>query len=130
MIKAKEYIKEPILRHILAHDIDKMLHYGIPTYSNISVEHILSVILYTDWTTLCTQFSATFRREHRNESLYSVKQRNAEYAVWSRLLRETVEYWGQNSYSGYKINEEWVDTSLEGKSILHIFTRICLVMHF
>ena len=41
---------------------------------------------------------ATFRKCKAYESLISIKQRNKEYAVWSKLLRETVQYYGLKGY--------------------------------
>eukprot|EP01084_Bolivina_argentea_P020673 38438_1 len=73
---------------------EKRLHYDIGTDIPISRHHLLSIILRCDWTTLCTKFSLTFRKKQCFEPLSSIKQRNAEYANWSRLIRETVEYFG------------------------------------
>eukprot|EP01084_Bolivina_argentea_P032029 59253_1 len=71
-----------------------VLHFDIPKDSSISEQHLLSIILYTHWNDLCTAFSKTFRQQHKYEPIDIVKDRNREYAIWSRLLRETVEYFG------------------------------------
>eukprot|EP01084_Bolivina_argentea_P266876 452831_1 len=74
------------------------LHYGITNGTDISFSNLLSVILYCDWSELCTQFSATFRRNEPHEQLSSVKSRNREFAVWAKTLRETVQFFGQMGY--------------------------------
>eukprot|EP01084_Bolivina_argentea_P169070 293111_1 len=73
------------------------LHYQIKPGRRLRVSNLLSIILYTDWSNLCTEFSRTFRKIKVNESLSSVKERNSEYCNWSRLLRETVEGFGEYS---------------------------------
>ena len=70
--------------------------YGIGSNSPFTTEHLLAVILYCDWSQLCTAFSRTFRKTHQYQSILAVKQNNTEYAIWSRLLREAVEIYGDN----------------------------------
>ena len=68
----------------------------------MSVEHVLSIILYTDYDELSYNFSSTFRRkpsaDDENKSVTQIhselKHRNAEYWYWSKALREAVELWG------------------------------------
>eukprot|EP01084_Bolivina_argentea_P263923 446892_1 len=74
---------------------EKRLHFGIQTNTPVSKEHLLAIILRCDEGDLCTAFSATFRKKQPFEALSSIKNRNREYAIWSRLIRETVEYYGQ-----------------------------------
>eukprot|EP01083_Nonionella_stella_P183460 663099_1 len=74
--------------------LSDFLHYGIEKGTSLTKEHLLSVVLYTDWSKLSTAFSATFRRQFEYETLYAIKSRNREFANWSRLLREAVEYFG------------------------------------
>eukprot|EP01084_Bolivina_argentea_P221584 375250_1 len=76
------------------------LHYGIKNGLPLKMENILSIILYTDWSKLCTAFSQTFRLKNSYESIQSVKNRNKEYAIWSRIIRETVECFGEKGYEG------------------------------
>ena len=40
-----------------------------------------------------------------------------EFAIWSRILRETVQYYGRSGNDGYRDkdnNLEWVDEGMEG----------------
>ena len=76
------------------------LQYDIPSKQSISSEHILSILLYTDFSNLCTSFSKTFRALHSYEALSSIKARNSRYWWMSRRLREAVQVYGaSNSYS-------------------------------
>eukprot|EP01084_Bolivina_argentea_P279157 477212_1 len=102
--KVKEYINTSKARKIVASpndekelDRDRKLHYNIRKRSAISHNHLLSIILYCDWSELCKKFSATFRKMRSYDTLSAVKEKNREYANWSRLLRETVESFGDNA---------------------------------
>eukprot|EP01084_Bolivina_argentea_P196211 336384_1 len=68
----------------------------------ISWEHLLVIVIYCDQTDLCTEFTASFRKKTIDESLENVKKRNAEFSIWARLLRETVEYFGQTGFDQRK----------------------------
>eukprot|EP01084_Bolivina_argentea_P134023 236476_1 len=69
------------------------LHYGIKKGSAFTMDHLTSILLYTDFTVLSRTFTSTFRL-FKDELISDAKQRNAEYANWSRLFRETVQYFG------------------------------------
>eukprot|EP01084_Bolivina_argentea_P245929 411664_1 len=104
LIKATEYMKTRKVKSIKAPDkwkVDEILHYGIKQNASLNSHHLLSIILYTDWTELCAQFSKTFRKTNIFESLSSVKDRNSEFAVWSKTLRESIEYYGQSRDGWY-----------------------------
>ena len=68
-------------------------------------EHILSLILYTDYTKLSTDFSSSFRKLSTFETLKSIKQRNALYFWMSKFLRELVECFGQCSNGDYDVEK-------------------------
>eukprot|EP01084_Bolivina_argentea_P216391 367637_1 len=83
--KAEKYMKIDKVKSITAtpdfgdqlleHDRNDDLHYGLPHGTSISLKHILSIILYCDWTTLCTKFSSTFRKIKSYHPLSTVIQR-------------------------------------------------------
>ena len=103
LIKATEYIGTEKARSIKAlsddeTQINDRMGYNIPAGTPLSMNHILSVLLYTDWTALSTAFSKTFRKIRLYETIKSVKRRNREYAIWSRTLRETVQYYGNTGW--------------------------------
>ena len=70
-------------------------HYGLEYRTPISIPHIVSLLLYTNYTKASYEFSKTFRKNSPFESDRLLKERHSEVAVWGRLLRETVECFGQ-----------------------------------
>ena len=88
--------------------VDDLFHYDIRKGSIISFDHLLSIILYTDWDKLSCSFSKTFRKEKQYETLSMVKRRNGEYANWGMRIRETVEYFGSEGWRDWdsdKVNK-------------------------
>eukprot|EP01084_Bolivina_argentea_P259573 438031_1 len=109
MKKATEFIKTKKAK-TLTSECPAGLFYGIEDDTAISISHLLSIILYTDWSDLCTAFNSTFRRKLSYEPISSVKKRNSEFANWAKLLREIVQLFGQQGYQGIigdKLDEEW-----------------------
>ena len=95
IFKAMELMKSKKLKGVKAqYLIYHAKHYAIENGQPITVRHIQSVLLYTDFTKLCSVFSASFRADHFGESLDSIKSRNASWFEMSKLLRETVECFG------------------------------------
>ena len=86
--------------------------YGIKESSNLTVQHLMAVILYTDHDKLSYNFSSTFRKLSQSETFGDQKRRNREYSNWSRLLRETVELFGT------EMTNSKVDTFYHGVSKL------------
>eukprot|EP01084_Bolivina_argentea_P222840 377148_1 len=79
---------------------DDRLHFGISRYTKISKEHLYSLILYCDFSELCTDFSKTFRAIKQFETLSCIKKRNRQYWWMSKLLREAVQYFGSSDEKG------------------------------
>eukprot|EP01084_Bolivina_argentea_P065597 119551_1 len=102
MAKANNYIDVHLVKQVRSPCPDH-LHFNIRPGTRLKISNLLSVFLYTDFSDLSKEFSRTFRKLQSYELLLSVKIRNAEFAHWARILRETVEYYGQNgdSYSIY-----------------------------
>ena len=93
--KAQSYMQSNIVKtRTIKSWVAQELKYNIPFGSKISESHILALILYCDITNLSTTFSSTFRRKHPLETLDEIKNRNREYAIWSKLLRECVQCFG------------------------------------
>eukprot|EP01084_Bolivina_argentea_P248814 416283_1 len=78
-------------------NIANMLHYGIKRGEPLRFKNLVALILYTDFSELCTDFSSTFRKTTPYETLSCIKQRNREYYWMSRTIRETVERFGLES---------------------------------
>eukprot|EP01084_Bolivina_argentea_P071675 130243_1 len=99
--KAKEYIQTNQAKSIIllsGDSRDDPLHYNIISNTKLSIENLLSVLLYCDWGKLSTEFSKTFRKIKTYETVEMVKQRNREYRNWSKILRETVQYYGNGGW--------------------------------
>ena len=107
--KAKEYLSTETAKRFTAaattecDEIFKM--YNINPGDSLTLQHILSVILYCDNTDLSTAFSRTFRRTDALQTINEIKNNNREFAIWSRLLRETVELFGQNGSESLLLRE-------------------------
>ena len=65
-VKALTYVKGGFYDVLQGH---MELHYGIHQYSRITHEHLLSLILYTDFDAHSTHFSSTFRSLHVYEPM-------------------------------------------------------------
>ena len=68
--------------------------YGFKENDRITVPHILSIILYTNFTSLCMDFSSSFRFLSHSESLRGLIKRNSKWYYLSKYLREVVEIFG------------------------------------
>ena len=68
-------------------------------------EHLYAVILYCDFSDLCTAFSATFRRQNVFESMESVKQRHSKFAIFGKLLAELVLVFGKRGTKVHSTDE-------------------------
>eukprot|EP01083_Nonionella_stella_P264577 897343_1 len=91
-IKDADYVKA-----IVSNNNDKNM-YGITLNDAISISHLLSIKLYTDFTTLCKRFSNAFilkKTQHSYETIESLTNRNCKYANWAKLLAETVQCYGK-----------------------------------
>ena len=68
--------------------------YGLEDGSLVTVEHIMALLFYCDFTKTCGEFCKTFRKIWVFESDDSLKRRHSEVAIWARLLRELIECFG------------------------------------
>ena len=73
------------------------MQYEIAKDDVISKESLMSMILYTDYSDLCSDFSSTFRNK--------TKQRHTSYHWMSKLLRETVAIEADIDYERYGMVE-------------------------
>ena len=87
------------------------------------MEHIVSILLYTNFSELSYLFSATYRKTHEYEEDEDMLSRHQEYGNWGRLLRETVECFGRS------MSKSNVKTFFHGVSSTLIFNstaiRLC-----
>ena len=85
--KSQEYIKTAVAKSMKSLDdlIDEPLNKN----------HLVAIILYCDYSELCTDFRQSFRKMHQFETLDQIKKRNSNYRHWSQCLRQTVYCFGQ-----------------------------------
>ena len=95
LTKAKTYHNTNYAKSIIAKERCIPPSYGISKGSLITISHLISVILYTDYSNLSSHFSSTFRKNGPFDTLENVKNRNRRYFWMSKLLRETVEIFGE-----------------------------------
>merc|ERR1712228_728046 len=108
MNKAKNYLKSEIVKKQKPYKQSRItvLHYEISETALLSLWNLISLILYSDYTAHCREFSASFRALSPFEPLEVTKERNREFWWMSKTLRETVELFGQcrydDEYARYK----------------------------
>lgn len=105
MYKTSQFIQTITAKSMTANFNPLLVKYGFvvqdfPNGTPITTEHLMSVILYTDFTQLSSQFTSTFRRKNPFESPKQVKQRNYKYWWWSKRLKQIINAYGQNRRDG------------------------------
>eukprot|EP01083_Nonionella_stella_P015938 44583_1 len=112
MERAARFIESDLAKRTTAAGGDWMrfLHYDIKEGTPLSIENVMCVIAYCDFTDFCTDFTSTFRPIKLFESLSSIKQRNQEYWWVSKILRETVQVFGDNK-EGRHYGNQWRDVT-------------------
>ena len=98
------------------------LRYDIAKRKPMNSNHLLSIILYTDYHHLSFLFKSSFQKQTINESLDSLKQRNREFWNFSKLLRETVEVFGDRLGDKPKICKLYHSTTF--MYLNNVITRI------
>ena len=83
--------------------VRKIKKFGDLDCYQLSLEHLLVIILYCDFDALCTAFSETFRREHVFESIESVILRHSKFANFGLFLVEMVTFFGIKRNEGYDL---------------------------
>ena len=113
--KAKQYMNLPLVKKMKStQSSETRLHYGIKPGSPITMKHLLSIILRCDFSELCTKFTSTFRKNKPFEVLSSVMDRNREFWHFSKLIRETVEYYGERGYGDFDSKTGKLENKLSG----------------
>eukprot|EP01084_Bolivina_argentea_P176338 305172_1 len=70
------------------------MYYGIPCGEPLKISNIMCVLFYTDYSELSYNFSKSFRRLSSSETDECLKKRHSNYWHWGKILRETVELYG------------------------------------
>eukprot|EP01084_Bolivina_argentea_P024082 44934_1 len=85
-----EWVKRKICKHV-PDEYRRSTKEG----QKMGINHILSIILYTDFDELSRKFSETFRKIN-NETSKSARKRNEQFWNWSKTLCETVNSFWQH----------------------------------
>ena len=101
IIKLESWKKDAQCRKLESWNTDFEKPWGIKYKQPISVQHIMSILFYTNFSKQSAAFSATFRRNSPFEADESLKSRNREYWHWSKLLREAIECFGKTMGDEY-----------------------------
>lgn len=94
-IKLNSWNKDKTLRPLKYDGLLKLgKYYNIPSDSYISLHHIISIMIYCNYTEHSYEFSRTYRKIRINESDKELKQRHREFWHWAKYLRECIELFG------------------------------------
>eukprot|EP01083_Nonionella_stella_P073511 198853_1 len=66
----------------------------IPVGSLITVNHLISLKVYTNYSNIQLEFKKHCRRTYKHEPVESVVRRNQEIAHWCRYLKESCTFYG------------------------------------
>ena len=69
--------------------------YGIARGDSVKLDHIISLLCYTNFTKNSYQFSRSFRKVRDFESDEQLKERHREFYFWGKNIRECVECFGE-----------------------------------
>eukprot|EP01084_Bolivina_argentea_P016840 31450_1 len=98
--KWKEYLNKAINKFKLTINnpmfVSKQFNadYSINRGDSLGIHHIVSIIIYTDFSKLCTEFRSTFRKIHKDETDEQIRQRHSKYYFLSRFLFEAIDCHG------------------------------------
>eukprot|EP01084_Bolivina_argentea_P132175 233243_1 len=104
-IKANLLLKQSFyIRHIQS---DGNNIFGIDMNSKICLENIMSLIFYCDFDILRTYLISTYSNKIF-ENIHELMERHREFAIWSRLLNETIQCFG-NTVNNSAIDKYYVN---------------------
>ena len=100
VLKANKYMDTDSVKSMRADvPVINKLKCDIRRGTPLLLQNLVCLMLYTDESDLCTNFSSTFRQKQSYEPLTLIKNRNREYWNWSKTLRETVQFYGSDRWS-------------------------------
>ena len=87
MIKAKAYYNTNVVKSMKAGPLED----GDP----MSVNAIICMIMYCDYTDLSRDFTLSFRKSNPFQPISQIKKHNSLYYHWSKILKQTITDYGQ-----------------------------------
>eukprot|EP01084_Bolivina_argentea_P176397 305274_1 len=94
MRKAHVYIQTNKIKHMFCPRRSTARCYDMYHGQLMSIDHLISMMVYCNFDILQTKFSETLRRKEKTESNYAVKQRHSNYYFLARLLIECAQCFG------------------------------------
>ena len=94
MIKAEQYLNTGIAKSITNRGGKK---WG---GDKLQLNHLISIIMYTDYTELSRDFTVSFRKSHQFQLLHQIKKHNSMYYHWAKTFRNLIKEFGQNYKKG------------------------------
>eukprot|EP01084_Bolivina_argentea_P315267 546154_1 len=99
LFKVNKYMISDIVKQTKAAYVEYLNHhYEIARMTPIQRRHLISLVLYTDFSYLSSDFSKSLRPRTYFEHVIAIKGRNSKYHYLSKYLRETVEIYGKCRY--------------------------------
>ena len=95
LIKAKHYMDTQLIKSIPVAPLDI---YGSSKDDKITKQHVISIILYCDYSELSSDFGTSHRKSSPFEPLSITKHRHQKYWWWSKLLLQSVHAHGIDNY--------------------------------
>ena len=89
--KATQYLKTEMCRSLRA---------DTEHHEPITIDDLIGLILYCDYSELSRRFTLSFRKSTAFESLKQIKARNSRYFHWSLTMKDTIKSYGQSWYQG------------------------------
>ena len=92
--KATRYLQSSHCKKMVDEGWGYALEFGVPKNFQVTVHHLMSLLLYTDSSIYCTALSETFRAIKCDETIEEMNSRNSMFYWTSRYLRELVHCFG------------------------------------
>ena len=74
-------------------------------YGPITLEQLICIIMYCDYSELSRDFTLSFRKRNEFELISQIKKRNQKYYHWSKILKNTIKRYGQSSKKGKELGK-------------------------
>eukprot|EP01084_Bolivina_argentea_P030482 56468_1 len=100
--KRAQFIKKCISTHSAEPSINQE-EIGIEKDTQISVQHLIAAVTYTDYDELQRIFKEQCRLTNDDDSPKNVYERNAHIGNWCKLLNELVHFFGHSASSDKKL---------------------------
>eukprot|EP01084_Bolivina_argentea_P012957 24286_1 len=111
--------------------LDGNTHYELTHGIQISLNHIIALLLYANFTELQAEYSETYRSNDEEEKIDNIEdrrkiwfKRHSYYYYWSKYLRECVECYGTD------LDEDKMNRYKNRRGDIHFYHGINCVLYF